>query len=259
MPELTVVIPCYNELRNLENGVLTEVYDYLMTLDITWEVIVVDDESTDGSLDFVQTFVASHENCSSLSIAHGGKPVAVWAGIQAAHGDIVLFTDMDQSTPLHQWSKLAPKFAQGYDVAIGSRGGEREGFSSLRQLGSRAFRAFRKSLLLAQIEDTQCGFKACRREVALEHFPRLQFFQRTKGAKGWRVSAFDVELLYLFVSAGLRVAEVPVEWSHRDMSDTKGAVSERQRYVHESVQMLKEVARVRYNATRGVYSRTNKT
>lgn len=257
MPELSVVIPCYNELRNLENGALDEVELYLKTLTITWEVVVVDDGSDDGSLEFARNFSDSHSGFQALTIPHGGKPAAVWEGIQKSAGNIVLFTDMDQSTPLHHWDLLAPKFKEGFDVAIGSRGGERDGFSPLRQLGSRAFRAFRKSLLLPQIDDTQCGFKACRRDAAMDHFPRLQFFQRDVKPRGWKVSAFDVELLYLFVNAGLRVAEVPVTWSHRDLSDTKGAISERQRYIYESVEMLKEVTRVRINALRGVYSRTN--
>lgn len=256
---LSVVIPCYNELKNLEHGALHEVAQYTARLPAdTWEVLVVNDESTDGSWEFVQAFVDKHPGFRALTIPHGGKPAAVWAGIQAAKGDIVLFTDMDQSTPLSEWEKLSPKFDEGFDVVIGSRGGTREGFSLLRRAGSTAFRTFRKSLLLAQIDDTQCGFKACKRPHAMACFPQLQFFQTTQNPKGWKVSAFDVELLYLFVRADLKIAEVPVEWSHRDLSDTKGAVSESQRYVYESAQMLKEVLRVRWNATRGRYSsRTN--
>lgn len=256
---LSVVIPCYNELKNLEHGALHEVAQYMASHPHgSWEVIVANDESTDGSWEFVQDFVAHHQGFRALTIPHGGKPAAVWAGIQAAHGEIVLFTDMDQSAPLSEWDKLAPRFAEGFDVVIGSRGGTREGFSILRRTGSAAFRAFRKSLLLAQIDDTQCGFKAVKREHALAWFPQLQFFQKSTNARGWKVSAFDVELLYLFVRADLKIAEVPVQWSHRDLSDTKGAVNESQRYVYESAQMLKEVLRVKWNASRGAYSRTNK-
>lgn len=259
-PKLSVVIPCYNERKNLEHGALHEVAQYVATLPKgTWEVVVCNDESTDGSWEFVQDFAENHAGFRAITIPHGGKPAAVWAGIQAAVGEIVLFTDMDQSTPLSEWDKLAVKFDEGYDVAIGSRGGTREGFSLLRRTGSTVFRAFRKSLLLAEIDDTQCGFKACRKEHALKWFPHLQFFEEVQDPAGWKVSAFDVELLYLFARAGLRIAEVPVQWSHRDLSDTKGAVSESQRYVHESTEMLKEVLRVRWQASRGHYSRTNKT
>ncbi len=260
-PHLSIVIPCYNELKNLQNGALDEVHAYLNDAQnvVSWEVIVVNDESTDGSGEFVKNFVSERTNFQAIDIKHGGKPAAVWAGIQCARGELVLFTDMDQSTPLKEWQKLAPSFDQGFDVVIGSRGGERKGFSSFRQLGSKAFRGFRKTLLLADIEDTQCGFKACRRTDALEFFPLLSVFQTSKDARGWKVSAFDVELLYFFSAAGLRIAEVPVDWTHRDLSDTKGAVNESQRYVHESYEMLKEVLRVRLNVSRGVYSRTNKT
>ena len=252
-PELSVVIPCYNEQANLEHGALEEVRTYVDQLDHTWEVIVVDDESTDASLAFCQKFCAEHPGFRSIEIPHGGKPAAVFAGIQDARGDIVLFTDMDQSTPLREWDRLRPFFSHGYDVVIGGRGGGREGFSPLRKMGSRVFRGIRKSMLLPELEDTQCGFKACRRQLALTWFPRLQFFERVNEPTGWKVSAFDVELLYLFKRAGASIREVEVEWVNRDRSETKGDVPEMLRYVHESREMFAEVLRVRLNEARGLY------
>lgn len=252
-PRLSVVIPCYNEANNLKRGVLDEVWRYLSTRDDGWEVIVVNDESTDQSRSLVERFVEGRPGFSLLDIPHGGKPAAVWAGIQQAHGEIVLFTDMDQSTPLVELDKLLPWYGEGYDVVIGSRGTRREGFSAVRRAGSIAFRALRRLFLLRAISDTQCGFKSSRREAALEVFPRLQFFEQKDRPSGWKVSAYDVELLYLFERAGYAIREVEVEWQNRDESDTKDQTGALARYLRESVEMAKEVVRVKRNQMRGLY------
>jgi dolichyl-phosphate beta-glucosyltransferase len=252
-PYVSVVIPCYNEEKNVRRGVLDEVYEYLSRQDYFWEVIIVNDESTDESRTLVEPFVADKDNFSLLDIPHGGKPAAVWAGIQEARGDVVLFTDMDQSTPLRELEALLPWYARGYDVVIGSRGTEREGFSIVRRVGSFVFRTLRRSILLRDISDTQCGFKSCRREAALKVFPQLQFFKQKDKPKGWKVSAYDVELLHLFEKAGYSSKEVEVEWRNRDESDTKDQTGELARYLRESVEMAREVARVRLNELRGQY------
>ncbi|MBP7228166.1 MAG: glycosyltransferase [Longilinea sp.] len=252
-PFLSVVIPCYNEQKNLERGVLQEVQAYLTQQPYPWEVIIVNDESNDDSRHLLQEFVSQHAGFALLDIPHGGKPAAVWAGIQQARADIVLFTDMDQSTPLREVEKLLPHYAQGADVVIGSRGAGREGFSIVRKMGSFIFRTLRRLVLLPTISDTQCGFKSCRRAAALRAFPRLQFFQQKQRPKGWKVSAYDVELLYLFEKFGYRIVEVEVEWSNRDESDTKGQTGELARYVRESIEMGSEVLRVLRNRWSGLY------
>ena len=253
VPYISVVIPCYNEAANLEAGVLDEVHAYLAQQTYAWEVIIVNDESTDGSASLIRAYIADKPGMALVEIPHGGKPAAVWAGIQRAQGEIALFTDMDQSTPLHEWGKLLPWYEQGYHVVIGSRGMAREGFSILRKLGSFVFGTMRGLFLLPNIRDTQCGFKSCRREVALRLFPRLQFFRQKERPKGWKVSAYDVELLYLCQRAGYRIREVVVQWSNRDRSVTKGQRSETSRYLHESVDMVREVMRVKTNQAKGLY------
>lgn len=253
-PYLSVVIPCYNEEKNLERGVLSEVYDYLKEQTFSWEVVICNDESTDKSRALIQAFIQDKPRFSLHDIPHGGKPAAVWGGIQHAEGTLILFTDMDQSTPIFEWAKLAPWYERGYDVVIGSRGMGREGFSLVRKLGSQVFRTLRSTFLLKEIEDTQCGFKSCRREVALEVFPRLQFFDQEKPS-GWKVSAYDVELLYLCERAGYAIKEVVVEWRNRDESETKGKQGELARYFRESIDMAREVLRVKLNERRGVYDR----
>lgn len=250
---LSVVIPCYNEARNLERGVLEEVHRYLSQQPYRWEVIVVDDGSTDNSRPLVEMLIADKAGFALRDIPHGGKPAAVWAGIQAAQGEIVLFTDMDQSTPIHEVAKLLPWYDRGFQVVIGSRGAAREGFSLLRKLGSLIFRGLRSLFLLRDINDTQCGFKTCRRNVALETFPRLQFFKQAERPSGWKVSAYDVELLYIMEKAGYAIKEVVVDWQNRDVSVTKGQQSNLLRYVNESLEMAREIFRVKRNELRGMY------
>ncbi|MER2599013.1 MAG: glycosyltransferase [Caldilineales bacterium] len=257
-PFLSVVIPCYNEARNLERGVLDEVYTFLCAQSYPWEVFVVDDGSTDTSRELILHSIASKPGFTLVDIPHGGKPAAVWGGIQAARGEIVLFTDMDQSTPIGEVDKLLPWYDAGYDVVIGSRGAAREGFNLMRKLGSLVFRGLRSLFLLRDINDTQCGFKTCRREVALDAFPRLQFFKQEERPSGWKVSAYDVELLYIMEKAGHRLKEVVVDWENRDVSITKGQQSDFKRYVNESIEMAREILRVKRNERRGMYERVER-
>lgn len=248
-PYLSIVVPCYNERENLMHGVLEEMDAYLRPQAFSYEVIVSDDGSTDDSRELVRERIESLPGFRLLENPHGNKPWAVWHGIQAARGEVVLFTDMDQSTALDQWDRLAPCFGEGYDIAIGSRGSERENFGALRQLGSWVFRTFRRLFLLRGISDTQCGFKAMRAPVARRIFPMLEAIRSPRQVTGWKVTAFDVELLFLGELAGYRIAEVSVEWANRDVSVGKG-----KSYVAESIEMAEQVLRVKLNHWRGEYN-----
>jgi dolichyl-phosphate beta-glucosyltransferase len=177
----------------------------------------------------------------------------VWAGIQQASGEMVLFTDMDQSTPIHELDRLLPWYQQGFDVVIGSRQTIREGTSPVRKIGSVVFLSLRRLALLRDIADTQCGFKLCRRQVALEIFPHLEFLRKEEKPTGWKVTAFDVEFLYLVERSGYQIKEVLVSWRNRDQSDTKSQQGELARYFNESINMAQEVTRVKLNQIRGFY------
>jgi glycosyltransferase involved in cell wall biosynthesis len=253
MNSISIIIPCYNEENNLKNGVLTEVLDFLKTQQFTWEVIICNDQSTDNSLNLVKDFTAKHSGFRVLDLPHGGKPSAVWGGIKEAKYPIVLFTDMDQSTPLKELTKLLPYFSKGYDVVIGSRGVSREGNTILRKIGGAVFLTFRRILLLHNIIDTQCGFKMFKTDVAKDLFPNLQFFKDKSDKKGWRVSAFDVELLFMAQKWGYKIKEVEVAWRNEDASDTKGDSATR--YKKESIQMINEIKRVLINNFKGVYDK----
>ena len=251
-PFLSVVVPCYNERENLARGVLGEMHDYLAAQSYSFELIVTDDGSSDDSRELVSEWMLGKRGCRLLPNAHGGKPWAVWHGIQAARGQILLFTDMDQSTSIDQFERLLPRFEQGYDVVIGSRGMDRANFPLYRRLGSHIFRDFRRLFLLRGISDTQCGFKAMRTAIARDLFPRLQVIREGSQAAGWKVTAFDVEMLHLAERAGHRIAEVAVEWANRDVATGKG-----KSYIAESGEMASQVLRVKLNEWRGYYARDN--
>ena len=250
---ISIVIPCYNEEANIRRGVLEDVVGYLAGCPYPWELIVADDGSVDDSLALAAAFAAQHEAVRLLRLAHGGKPHAILGGIKEAKGDIILFSDMDMSTPMEEMEKLLPWFAEGYDVVIGSRGLVREGFSPFRQFSSWAFRNLRRVLILPHIVDTQCGFKALRSEVAKEIFPQLSFFSSVREITGWVVSAFDVELLYIAKKWGYRIQEVQVVWRDRDESTTKEKAAGK--FVAESLEMAREILTVIWNNIKGAYKK----
>ena len=134
-PYLSVVIPMYNEEKNLKKGVLFEVEDFLKRQSYSSEVIISDDESTDNSLVLAEEFVKSHSRFKLLKNKHGGKPFAIRSGVMTAGGEICLFVDMDQSTPIKEVEKLLGFYEKGFSVVIGSRGAKREGFATAHEEG----------------------------------------------------------------------------------------------------------------------------
>lgn len=247
-PYLTVIIPCYNEERNLKRGVLEEIDHYLKKQDYPSEVIISDDGSTDRSLKIVEKFVKYHPRFKLLRNKHAGKPFALKSGLMKARGEIVLFTDMDQSTPISEIKRLLPWFNKGFDLVIGSRGKERKRSPWYRRIISWGFRFLRRMILLRDIIDTQCGFKAFHQKAGKAVFRKMQIFEQTGKAKGWRVGAWDVEMLFIAEKLDYKIKEVPVSWEDRDVS-----VGKQRSFVKESKEMLFEILRVKINDWRGKY------
>lgn len=252
---LTVIIPSYNETANLKRGVLEEVNSYLKKQNYAWEVIISDDGSPEEeSRKLAKEFCEANPNFIFLENEHGGKAFAVLAGVEHASGQIVLFTDMDQSTPISEVEKLLPRFSQGFDMVIGSRGGKRKNSSLVRLLASNIFGTIRRAFVLSDIADTQAGFKAFKGNVIKEIFPILTVVNIPKDAKsGWNPTAFDVELMVAAQSRGYKIAEVSIEWEDRDVSTGKSRGTAK--FVRESLEMLHEVFRVKFNQMRGQYNR----
>lgn len=246
--KLSVVIPCYNEERNLKRGVLEEVDSFLRNQLYQSEVIISDDGSTDESRKIIEEFIKAHPRFRLLKNLHAGKPYAVRAGAMEAKGEIALFTDMDQSAPISEINKLLPYFNRGYQVVIGSRGKERKRFPYYRKIISWGFRFARRLVLLRQIVDTQCGFKAFKTEVGRKIFDKMQIFQKKKGAVGWKVGAWDVEFIFVAEKLGYKIKEVQVVWEDKDI-----AAGKERDFLKESKEMLFEVMRVKIDGWRGKY------
>jgi len=245
---LSVIIPCYNEEKNLKRGVLEEIDHYLKKQGYLSEVLISDDGSTDDSLKIVEKFVKYHPRFKLLRNEHRGKPFAIKSGLAKSRGEVILFTDMDQSAPISEIEKLLPWFKKGFDLVIGSRGKERENFPWYRRTLSWGFRFLRRMILLRNIIDTQCGFKAFHREAGRAIFKKMQIFKQVGEAKGWRVGAWDVEMLFVAEKLGYKIKEVPIKWEDRDI-----AIGKQRSFVKESKEMLLEILRVKINDWRGEY------
>ena len=207
-PELSVVVPAYNESERLPRT-LSVVKPYLNSTGRSWELVIVNDGSSDRTLEVAQA-ESRHdpEHVRWLDIQpNGGKGPAVAAGVAASRAPLVLISDADFSTPVEEWTKLEAAIAAGYDVAIGSRA--KRGAEVVvsqpfhRVLMGKIFNLIVQAVVLPGFWDTQCGFKLWKGPVAREVFAAMRL--------GGNV-AFDVEVLYRARRKGYRIAEVPVRW-----------------------------------------------
>ncbi len=230
-PRWSVVIPAFNEARRLPRY-LQEVVAYFEGRGEAYEVLVVDDGSTDGTAAAAAAVARRHPAVRVLrSERNEGKGAAVRRGMLAARGRWRLFADADGATPIAEVKRLEPALAAGADLAIGSRGlsdpAVAVGARLHRVLAGRVFNRLVAWLGLRGIADSQCGFKAFTAGASEALFTRL----RTTGF------AFDVEVLLLARVAGYRIAEVPVNWI--DQPGSKSSV------LRDGPRMLWEVARAR--------------
>jgi glycosyltransferase involved in cell wall biosynthesis len=247
-PSVSIVIPCYNEEVNLRAGCLAHVASYAQQADDIAEVLVVDDGSADASRELVASLATTHGKLRLLAEPHRGKAGAVIAGILAARGSYVLFTDMDQATPIAELDKLRPYLQQGYDVIVGSRMGRRAGAPLVRRLMATGFIMLRRLILdLGQVTDTQCGFKSLKTDVARAVCDRLRIFRPgVQQASGAAVTAgFDAELLFVARRMKARSVEVPVTWQY--------VGTHRVHPLRESWRGLKGLLLIRAAAARGEY------
>jgi glycosyltransferase involved in cell wall biosynthesis len=247
---LSVIVPAYNESTNIQHGALSKVSDYLEQQSYSYEVLVVDDGSEDETADLAEAFSAAHAHFRVIRNPHRGKAFTVATGMLQAQGDIVLFTDMDQATPIGESARLLPFFEQGYQVVIGSRGTVRRNAPLWRRIMSGSQVLLRNLILgFRDITDTQCGFKAFRREVVGPILNGLTIYAQrdVKEVQGASVSAgFDVEMLYVAHKLGYRVKEVPVQWDYR--------FSRRVNLLRDSLRGLRELVSIRMADARGAYS-----
>src|SRR5437667_9710850 len=240
VPDLSIIIPSYNEESRLP-ATIERMSEDLSTSGRRAEVLVVDDCSKDGTAAVAEYFRIKIPTLRVVSNGENrGKGYSVRHGMQEARGKIALFTDADLSAPIEEAGKLIEAL-ENYDVAIGSRAMDRSLISvhesPFREFAGIAFNKIVRVILWLPFVDTQCGFKAFRREncgVIFEQ-QRIERF------------GFDPELLYLARHHGLRTAEIPVRWGHS--AATKVSM------LRDSVQMFIDIFTIRWNALRGCYPR----
>jgi len=246
-PHLSVVIPSYNEQANLQRGVLDLVIGYLNLQSYSWEIILSDDGSTDGTAAELDNFAARHEKVRVLHNEHAGKGPTVQSGMLAAQGDWRLFTDFDQSTVLSELEKLWP-YTNSFPIVIGSReiaGSAREREPWYRHWMGRGFNLLVQTLAVPGIQDTQCGFKLFSAETTHKLFEALKIYGRKGSRKDAFTGAFDVEILYLARKRKYAIKEVPIQWEHHE--------SDRVSPFKDSVRMLKDILFIRLADARRAY------
>jgi dolichyl-phosphate beta-glucosyltransferase len=244
-PQLSIVIPAFNESVRIL-ATLESVVECVRLRAWQAEILVVNDGSTDRTPLIVKQFQAGAPEVKLLeNPGNRGKGYSVRAGLLAASGEIVMFTDADLSAPIEEAERLVAAIRGGADIAIGSRWLESSRQTHrqplYRQFFGRCFNGVTRLVMGLPFADTQCGFKAFTREAAQTVF-RLQTIER------W---GFDPEILFIALKRGYRVVEVPVSWAH----DARSRIS----YLRDGARMLQDVAIIRWNALLGRYSRELET
>jgi dolichyl-phosphate beta-glucosyltransferase len=241
-PELSIVIPSYNEELRLP-ATLEQIAGYLFSLGGETEILVVDDGSKDRTAEVAESFRKMFPNLRVISNGvNRGKGFSVRHGMLEARGRAVLFTDADLSAPIEEAPKLLEAL-KTYDVAIGSRALDRSLItvheSRFREFAGIVFNTIVRLILRLPFVDTQCGFKAFRRE-------RCQIIFKQQRIERF---GFDPELLYLARHHGLRTVEIPVRWGHSPATKVN--------MLRDSIQMFFDIFTIRWNSLLGRYRRAS--
>jgi dolichyl-phosphate beta-glucosyltransferase len=206
------------------------------------EVVIINNNSRDGTRRIANEFAAQHSYVRVIDQPRQGKGAAVQTGMLEGTGQYLFICDADFSMPVDEISKFMPPNAAAYDVAIASRevaGARRVDEPQYRHLMGRVFNLIVRVLAIPGIQDTQCGFKVFRRQVARDVFA-LQTID------GW---GFDVEVLFIALKHGYKLIEMPITWYYKPQTKISP--------LRDSINMVLEVMRVRWNGWRGKYDRKN--
>lgn len=238
--DLSIIIPAFNEENRLPKT-LDAVIAYVQSRPYQAEIMVVDDGSSDRTVEIVNSYRQTNPSLRLVSNGENrGKGYSVRHGMIEAAGEIALFSDADLSTPIEEADKLLAAIReQNFDAAIGSRAVDRSLIqvhqSAIREMAGIFFNRMVQWILGLRFSDTQCGFKAFRRERA-----HIIFEQQRIDRFG-----FDPEILFLAKRHGLRVAEIPVRWSHDAATKVNVAA--------DGILMFLELILIRWNSIRGLY------
>lgn len=235
-PCLSIVIPAYNEGRRLETT-LHRLHEYLLTQDYRWDIVVVSNGSTDDTAALVRRLADEVPNLRLIDLPERGKGIASRTGALQSKGDIVFLCDADLSMPPQTLSAFLHHI-ESADVVVGSReasGSKRHMEPWRRHVMGRVFNRLVQAIAVKGIEDTQCGFKAFRRQAAYDLFTQ----QRLNGF------AFDVELLYLAQKYDYRIEEIGIEWYFDDDTRVRPGI--------DTLGMVTELLMIRIRDAFGVY------
>ncbi len=250
-PEISIIIPTYNEEKRGIKKNLAVVVDFLESENYDYEVLVADDGSADGTVAVAEEFARGQERVKVLKLPHRGKGATVRNGMLQAQGKYILFSDADLATPIEELKRLLNWVKeQGFDIAIASRegiGARRENEPWYRHFLGRGFNFLVKLIALRGIEDTQCGFKLFKAAPAKEILKRLKIYgqEETEELKTPYLGAFDVEILFLAQKLGYKIKEVPVTWHY--------AATQQLDPIKDSLRMARDVLMVRLNDLLGKY------
>jgi dolichyl-phosphate beta-glucosyltransferase len=239
--DLSVVIPAYNEERRI-GPTVRAVLDFLTREGRSGEVVLVDDGSADATCTLVRGLADADDRVRLIRLPRNrGKGYAVRTGVLSALGERILFADADGAAPIEEVARLERALDAGAAIAIGSRAlpspGVRVEALLGRRVAGRIFHQLVKWLAVRGVADTQCGFKLFTADAARDLFSRMLM-------DGF---SFDVELLVIARRRGLRVAEVPVDWTHQPGSRIDVAA--------DGLRMARDLFRIRALALRGIYDR----
>lgn len=236
---LSIIIPAYNEEKRLL-ATISKVGVYFSQGGFPYEIIVVDDGSTDSTPHIVQKFASTNAHVVILTNDQNyGKGYSVRKGMLSARGEYVFFSDADLSTPIEEIEKCLPYLSGDYDVVIGSRSMPESKIIIrqpwYREKMGKIFNFMVSSVLLKGIVDTQCGFKGFKKDVA----------RRVFGRSIIDGLSFDVEVLYLSRKFNFRIKEIPVRWENSVFSKVNP--------VKDSLRMFNDLLRIKIKDFQGCY------
>ncbi len=237
LPLLSIIIPAHNEENRLPRS-LEQVFAFLEKQSYESEVLVIENGSSDRTLEIAQGFTQQHKSLRVIHEPGRGKGLAVRRGMLEARGQYRFMCDADLSMPIEEVNKFVPPSLSGFDVAIGSRevrGAIRYEEPLYRHFGGRLINFLIRVLILPRLQDTQCGFKCFRAEVADNLFRRQRL-------DGW---SFDIEVLYLAEQDGDRIVEVPIHWYYRTESKVNA--------LRDAFRMIGDIFLIRSNMRHGLY------
>lgn len=236
-PFLSIIFPAHNEENRLIRA-LDQTIAYLESQAFTSEILVIENGSTDQTLNLAQEFSSKHPSVRVFHTDKAGKGLAIQQGMLSAHGDYRFACDVDLSMPVTEINRFIPPMLSE-DIVIASReasGAIRYNEPGYRHFIGRIFNGLVRLIALHGIRDSQCGFKCFSRKAAEELFP-LQTIM------GW---TYDVEILFIARKKKYRIIEIGIPWYHDPNSKV--------RVLRDSFRMLTDLFLIRWNHIKGSYA-----